>query len=125
MHAFIINHMVDQLVLKCTVKDEPEVKCDECFRNKPIKAFCSDCSSLLCHCCIDYHTCSKQFQDHHLVVLLESHSNKSLAVSCSTTAPDPQQCQTIDVPLLVRRWSSPSSQGTIVVIIVSKKVQIK
>jgi len=93
-NAFTINHMVDQLVLKCTVEDEPEVECDECFRNKLIKAFCSDCSSFLCHCCIDYHTYSKQFQDHHLVALLELHSN----VSCSIAAPDPQQYQTIDVP---------------------------
>ncbi|XP_065909002.1 E3 ubiquitin-protein ligase TRIM71-like [Dysidea avara] len=97
-NAFIINHMVDQLVLKCTVEDEPEVECDECFRDKPIKAFCTDCSSFLCHCCIDYHTYSKQFQDHHLVNLMESQSNKSLAISYSTAAPDPQQCQTIDVP---------------------------
>jgi len=97
-NAFIINHMVDQLVLRCTVEDEPEVECDECFRNKPIMAFCPKCASFLCHCCIDYHTYSKQFQDHHLVTLLESHSDKSLAVLCSTAAPDPQQCQTIDVP---------------------------
>ncbi|XP_065909000.1 E3 ubiquitin-protein ligase TRIM71-like [Dysidea avara] len=97
-NAFIINHMVDQLVLKCAVEDEPEVECDECFRDKPIKAFCTYCSSFLCHCCIDYHTYSKQFQDHHLVTLMESQSNKSLAVSYSTAAPDPQQCQTIDVP---------------------------
>ena len=97
-NAFIINHMVDQLVLKCTVEDKPEVECDECFRDKPIKAFCTDCSSFLCHCCIDYHTYSKQFHDHHLVTLMESQSNKSLAISYSTAAPDPQQCQTIDVP---------------------------
>ena len=37
-NAFIINHMVDQLVLKCTVEDEPEVECDECSRDKSIKA---------------------------------------------------------------------------------------
>ena len=97
-NAFTINHIVDQLVLKCTVEDEPEGECDECFRDKPIKTFCTECSSFLCHCCIDYHTYSKQFQDHHLVTLMESHSNKSLAVSYSTAAPDPQQCQTIGVP---------------------------
>jgi len=102
-NAFIINHAVVQLVLKCAIEDEPEVECDECFRNKPVKAFCPDCSSFLCHCCIDYHTYSKQFQDHHLVALLESHSNKSLAVSCSTAAPDPQQCQAIDVPIIGKK----------------------
>ena len=93
----LIICMMDQLVLKCTVEDEPEVECDECFRDKPIEAFCTDCSSFLCHGCIDYHTYSKQLKDHHLVTLM-SQSNKSLAVSCSTAAPDPQQCQTIDAP---------------------------
>jgi len=90
-NAFIITRMVDQLVLKCTVEDEPEVECDECFKDKPIKAFCPDCRSFLCVCCIDYHTYSKQFHNHHLVIFSKS-------VSFSTAAPDPQQCQIIDVP---------------------------
>jgi len=48
-NAFItmINQMVDQLVLKCTVEDELEVQCDECFKDKPIKAFCPDCTSAI------------------------------------------------------------------------------
>jgi len=86
--------MVDQLVLKCTVEDEPEVECDECLKDKPIKAFYQNCALFLCHCCIDYHMYSKQLQDHHLIILMESQSNKL----CSTAAPDPQQCLTIDVP---------------------------
>ena len=55
-NAFIINHIVDQLVFKCMVEDEPEVECDECFSDKPIKTFCADCSSFICQGCIDYHT---------------------------------------------------------------------
>jgi len=96
--AFIINHMVDQLVLHCPVEDETEVECDECLRDRPVLLFCPDCSLFLCQDCVDYHTYSKQFQDHRLVTLMKSQSNKSLAMSCSTAAPDPQQCQTIDIP---------------------------
>jgi len=39
----LIIRMMDQLVLKCTVEDEPEVECDECLRDKPIETFCTDC----------------------------------------------------------------------------------
>jgi len=31
-NAFIINHMVDQLVLNTVHEDEADIECDECFR---------------------------------------------------------------------------------------------
>ena len=93
-NAFIINHMVDQLVLKCSLENEPEVKCDECFTDKPIGAFCPECSFFLCHGCSEYHKYGERLQSHHLVLLTES--SKPLVVS--TAAPDRQRCQAIDVP---------------------------
>ncbi|XP_065897985.1 E3 ubiquitin-protein ligase TRIM71-like isoform X2 [Dysidea avara] len=97
-NAFIINQMVDHLIQKSTHEEEAEVECDECFRRKSIELFCPDCTSFLCLSCSDYHKYSKRFQNHHVVTLMESQSNKPLVISYSTAAPDPQQCQAIDVP---------------------------
>ncbi|XP_065915800.1 tripartite motif-containing protein 2-like [Dysidea avara] len=90
-NAFIINHMMDQLVVKYTPQNvKPEVECNECLRYNPIKAFCPKCSLFLCNGCSDYHKGSRILQDHHLVDLME--------ITVSTEAPDPQQCRVIDIP---------------------------
>jgi len=81
-------------VLKCSLEDESEVKCDECSTDKPIGSFCPDCSLFLCNGYNEYHKYSKGFQSHHLVLLMEF--NKLLVIS--TAPPDPQHCQAIDVP---------------------------
>ena len=52
-NAFIINHMVDQLILNIAHEDEAEIECDECFRCKPIGT--SLLFSFLCHDYSDYH----------------------------------------------------------------------
>ena len=76
--AFIINHLVDQLVLK-HAQNVAEVECNECLRYNPIKVFCPKCSLFLCNGCSDYHKYSRILRGHRLVDLME--------ITVSTEAP--------------------------------------
>ena len=41
---FLINRLVDELILKHKVEGETEVKCDECTGEDPVETFCPDCT---------------------------------------------------------------------------------
>jgi len=71
---FIINRLVNELVLKHKVEGE-EVKCD-CDEDKPVVAYCPECKMFFCLICNDLHKCSNKFCGHGIVPLTEP--NKSV-----------------------------------------------
>ena len=52
---FLINHLVDELILKCKADGKEEVWCDRCEEADPVVYFCLDCrGEFLCHFVINY-----------------------------------------------------------------------
>ena len=70
----LINKMVDELVLKCKVEGEEELKCDECDKDEPVVAYCPECNSFLCQFCYENHKRNKRFCGHDIVPLTELRS---------------------------------------------------
>jgi len=61
-----INSMMDELVARCKVEGDNEVKCDECGSNKLVLRCCPDCNVFLCYNCTDVHKCKKRFCGHSI-----------------------------------------------------------
>ena len=74
---FFINRLVDELVLKDKVEGETEVSCDECSKDDPVEAFCSDCTMFLCHICNEHHKRSNKTAGHGVIPLTELRSTSS------------------------------------------------
>ena len=94
---FFINRMVDELVLKCKVEGEEEVKCDECDEDEPVVAYCPECNSFLCQFCYETHKRNKRFRGHGIVPLTELRSNKDVTIQPKAKAPI---CKEHDIELL-------------------------
>ena len=73
---FLINRLVDELILKRKVGGETEVKCDECMGEDPVETFCPDCTMFLCHVCNEHHKRSYRYRDHAIVPLVDLKSKK-------------------------------------------------
>ncbi|XP_065889799.1 E3 ubiquitin-protein ligase TRIM45-like [Dysidea avara] len=73
---FLINRLVDELILKRKVEGETEVKCDECTGEDPVETFCLDCTMFLCHVCNECHKRSNKYRDHAIVPLVDLRSKK-------------------------------------------------
>ncbi|XP_065890390.1 tripartite motif-containing protein 2-like [Dysidea avara] len=73
---FLINRLVDELILKHKVEGETEVKCDECMEEDPVETFCPDCTMFLCHVCNECHKRSNRYQGHAIVPLVDLRSKK-------------------------------------------------
>ena len=73
---FFINRLLDEVALKRKVEGEEEAKCDQCTRNDPVKALCSDCGEFLCNHCLEHHKYSKEYQNHNMMPLNEVRSKK-------------------------------------------------
>ena len=84
---FFINRMVDELVLKCKVEGEEEVKCDDCDEDEPVVAYCPECNSFLCQFCYDTHKRNKRFRGHGIVPLTELRSNKDTELQAKVKIP--------------------------------------
>ena len=94
---FFINRMVDELVLKCKVEGEEEVKCDECDEDEPVVAYCPECNMFFCQTCNELHKRSKRFRGHGIVPLAELRSNKDVTIQPKAKAP---MCKEHDIELL-------------------------
>ena len=77
---FLINRLVDELILKRKVEDVAEVKCDECHGEDPVVAFCPDCTLFLCHVCNEHHKRSIKSRGHGVIPLTELRSKKSATI---------------------------------------------
>ena len=75
---FLINRLVDELILKRKVDGEEEVRCENCDEDDPVVAFCPDCSVFLCHLCNEAHKRAKVSRGHGIVPLTELRSNKDV-----------------------------------------------
>ena len=73
---FLINRLVDDLILEKKVAGEEKVMCDECDEDDPVVSFCPDCNSFLCPACNDSHNRQKKYRGHGVVPLTELRSNK-------------------------------------------------
>ena len=84
---FLINRLVDDLILKKKVDGEQEVKCNECNEDDPVVSFCPECNSFLCHACNDHHKRNKRYRGHAVVPLTELKSNKEAPVQAKLKIP--------------------------------------
>jgi len=84
---FFINRMVDELVLKCKVEGEEEVKCNECDEDEAVVAYCPECNSFLCQFCYENHKRNKRFRGHGIVPLTELKSNKNVPLEAKLKIP--------------------------------------
>jgi len=66
---FLINRLVDELILKHQVEGDAEVKCDECMEEDPVETFCVDCTMFLCHVCNECHKRSHRYRGHAIIPL--------------------------------------------------------
>ena len=76
---FLINRLVDELILKRKVDGEEEVHCDNCEEDDPVVSYCLDCGAFLCHVCNESHKRDKRSRGHKIVPLAELRSNKDTA----------------------------------------------
>ena len=68
---FLINRLVDELILKRKVEGGEEVKCDNCEGNDAVVTYCPDCSLFLCHICNEVHKRAKMSRGHGIIPLTE------------------------------------------------------
>ena len=74
---FLINRLVDELIIKRKVDGEEEVQCDRCEEADPVVSFCLDCGGeFLCHFCHESHKRDKRSRGHKILPLAELRSNK-------------------------------------------------
>ena len=73
---FLINRLVDELILKRKVDGEEEVRCDKCEEDDAVVSYCPDCGDFMCHICNESHKRDKRSRDHKIVPLAELKSNK-------------------------------------------------
>ena len=85
--SFLINRLVDDLILRRKVDGEQEVKCDECDEDDPVVSFCPECNSFLCHACNDHHKRNKRYRGHTVVPLTELKSNKDAPIQAKLKIP--------------------------------------
>ena len=71
VNNFFINHLIDELVLKCKVDGDDQVICDKCDEEDPVVSYCPDCSFYLCSVCNDYHKRDKESRGHGIIPLAE------------------------------------------------------
>lgn len=77
-NKFLINRLVDELIIKHKVDGKEEVHCDRCEEADPVAvSFCLDCGErILCHFCHKSHKRDKRSRGHKIVPLAELRSNK-------------------------------------------------
>ncbi|XP_065882502.1 E3 ubiquitin-protein ligase TRIM71-like [Dysidea avara] len=94
---FLINRLVDELILKRKVEGEEEVRCDNCDEDDPVVTFCPDCGLFFCHVCNETHKRAKASRDHDIVPLTEMKSKQDIVIQPKAKAP---MCKKHDIELL-------------------------
>ena len=85
-NSVLINRLVDEFILKHQVEGEAEVKCDKCYGEDPVVAFCPDCTLFLCHVCNEDHKRVNEPGDHGIIQLIELRSNKGVTIQSKPKA---------------------------------------
>ena len=80
---YFMNRLINKLSLNHKLKNETELRCEECDEDDPVIVFCTDCELFLCHFCKESHKYSKSRCSHNLISLTELRSNKDLIQSKS------------------------------------------
>ena len=94
---FLINRLVDELILKRKVEGEEEVRCDNCDEDDPVVTFCPECGSFFCHVCNETHKRAKTSCSHNIVPLTEIKSKQDIVIQPKAKAP---MCKKHDIELL-------------------------
>ena len=61
---FLINRLVDELILKNKIGGENEVQCDNCNKNDPVVSYCPTCNLFLCRVCNESHSRDRRTVSH-------------------------------------------------------------
>ena len=79
---FLINRLVDELILKCKVEGEGEVWCDNCDEKDPVVSYCPNCNLFLCHVCNESHKRDRRSVTHmqDIVPFTEPKTSKDVPV---------------------------------------------
>ena len=94
---FLINRLVDELILKHKVVGEEEVRCDDCDEDDPVVTFCPDCGLFFCHVCNETHKRAKATHGHDIVPLTEMKSKQDIVIQPKAKVP---MCKKHDIELL-------------------------
>ncbi|XP_065906775.1 E3 ubiquitin-protein ligase TRIM71-like [Dysidea avara] len=94
---FFIARLVNGVILKLKVKDEVEVKCDECDE-ETVVAYCPECNFFFCNICSESHQRSKRYRDHGVQLLTELRSKSDNSIQLNTVKV--LLCQKHDIDLL-------------------------
>jgi len=73
---FFINHLMDEVVLKCKVDGEEKATCDMCFEESLVVTLCPECVVFLCDHCNEHHKHNKEYRNHNLIPLNKLQSKK-------------------------------------------------
>ena len=79
---FLINRLVDELILECKVEGEEVVQCDNCDENDPVVSYCPNCNVFLCHVCNESHKRDRKSVGHmqNIVPFTELKSSKEIPI---------------------------------------------
>ena len=75
-NSFFINHLMDEVTLKCKVDGEEKATCDMCVEEGLAIVLCPECVMLLCDHCNEFHKRSKEYRHHNVIPLNELESKK-------------------------------------------------
>ena len=97
-HLFL-TRLADEMTIKQKIKQNEEILCTACIRKNPVTSFCSDCATLMCQECNEYHKYSSDKQGHSVIQLDEIRSEKK-NVKLQLKSTKKVQCQDHDMDLL-------------------------
>ena len=61
---FLINRLVDELILKNKIGGGEEVQCGDCDKDDPVVSYCPTCNLFLCHVCNESHSRDRRYVSH-------------------------------------------------------------
>jgi len=80
---FLLNRLVDDLILTRGVSGNEKVKCDICS-SEPVISYCHECNIFQCCSCNELHRHNKKYCGHNVLLLTEPSSNKENAPAIET-----------------------------------------
>lgn len=96
---FLVNRLVDDLILKSKVEDEDEVQCDDCSTDDPAASYCPICNTFLCHACTELHKRDRNSVSHiqDVIPFTKLKSSKDLPIYAK---PKALMCEKHSIELL-------------------------
>ena len=77
-YNYFMDNLINKVILNYKLKNEKELKCEECDEDDPVVAYCTDCKLFFCCYCKESHKYNKSHCTHNLISLAEMKSNKDL-----------------------------------------------